>query len=62
MELSRISGGDCGNGDCPTIYRTDRGTLVIQGYRLADIRTPDGETVVEIPVKLLREAARAFGW
>ena len=61
VELWRISGGDCGNGDCPTIHRTDRGTVVVRGYRVPGVETPDGETVVEIPARLLREAADALG-
>jgi hypothetical protein len=61
VELVRISGGDCGNGDCPTIYRTDRGTLAVQGYRVIGIETPDDETVVEIPLALFWEAADALG-
>ena len=44
-------------GSCPTIYRTDRGTLVIQGTPLsaetAGIDLPAGEILVEIPEGLL---------
>jgi hypothetical protein len=50
----------CGAGSCPTIYRTDRGTLVVQGYSVAAERTgidvPVGEQLVEIPAELLAEA------
>ena len=56
-------GTDSRDGDCPTLYRTDRGTIVVQGYRvtdpeaLADLRDlAENETVVEIPEKLLRFA------
>lgn len=56
-------GTDSRDGDCPTLYRTDRGTIVVQGYKvtdpeaLADLRDlADDETVVEIPEKLLRFA------
>ncbi len=44
----------------PTIYRTDRGTWLVQGWTvtdseaLAQMHTPDGETVVEIPDRMLR--------
>ncbi|MDH6139568.1 hypothetical protein P3T35_001568 [Kitasatospora sp. GP30] len=70
MELTMIAGGPCGNsgngedcdsGDCPTIYVTDRGTLAVQGYDI-DRATPAGESVVEIPQSVLKEAARALGW
>ncbi|MFI6849074.1 hypothetical protein ACIBJD_31350 [Kitasatospora sp. NPDC050467] len=69
MELTMIAGGPCvtadddkcGNGDCPTIYTTDRGTIAIQGYDI-DRPTPAGESVVEIPKAVLKEAIRALGW
>ncbi|WP_067604492.1 hypothetical protein [Nocardiopsis listeri] len=57
-------GTDSRDGECPTLYRTDRGTIVVQGYKvtdpeaLADLRDlADDETVVEIPEKLLRFAS-----
>ena len=54
----------CSGGSCPTIYRTDQGTLVVQGYKVADgigVDVPDGEALVEIPFELLAEAVRAVG-
>jgi hypothetical protein len=51
----------CGNSGCPTIYQSDRGTLVVQGYAVsaqqAGIELPDGELLVEIPLDLLTQAA-----
>lgn len=52
----------CGNGTCPTVYRTNRGTFVVQGYVVSDrtgVDLPDGELLVEIPAELFQEAARA---
>ncbi|MEU4690333.1 hypothetical protein [Actinoplanes sp. NPDC023714] len=53
----------CGTGSCPTVYRTDRGTLVVQGYTIspqsAGIDVPTGEQLVEIPADLLAAAVRA---
>jgi hypothetical protein len=47
----------CGGGHCPTVYRTDRETYVIQGYRVdgsrAGIELSPDELLVEIPVGLL---------
>ena len=61
MELTKIAGYDnCRNGDCPTVFKTDRGTIAVQGDRLAD-PTPDHEAIVEIPLDLLKEAVRALG-
>jgi hypothetical protein len=59
--LTRIAGGDCGRDDCPAVFTTDRGTIAIQGY---DIRkeVPTGESVVEIPLDVLKEAVSALGW
>lgn len=50
----------CENGDCPTLYATDRGTLLVQGEVPADhgLEIPAKETVVEIPVELIRKAIR----
>jgi hypothetical protein len=65
MELARLA-GTCPDGNtCPTISKTDRGTIVVQGLMLSaddlsEIVLPDGETVVEIPAELLQEAARAY--
>jgi hypothetical protein len=51
----------CGNQTCPTVYRSDRGTLVVQGYAVSAERAgfdlPEGELLVEIPVELLTQAA-----
>jgi hypothetical protein len=60
VELTKIADSNCKDGDCPTVYRTDRGTIGVQGY-LLDPATPDGEALVEIPAELLLEAARALG-
>jgi hypothetical protein len=54
----------CSGGSCPTIYRTDQGTLVVQGYKVTDgigVDIPDGEALVEIPAELLAEAAKFVG-
>jgi hypothetical protein len=59
MELTKIA-GDCKDGDCPAVYLTDRGTVAVQGGRLAH-PVPAGEAVVEIPLGLVVEAARALG-
>jgi hypothetical protein len=53
----------CGSGTCPTLYRTDRGTFVVQGYVIgpeAGLDVPDGESLVEIPAELLAEAVRTL--
>ena len=34
MHLTQISGGNCERNDCPTVFATDRGTVVVQGYIL----------------------------
>ena len=50
------------DGSCPTVFMTDRDTIVVQGYRLAPddscaLTVPEGETIVEIPMSLLVTAA-----
>ncbi|MDY7085826.1 MAG: hypothetical protein SYR96_12040 [Actinomycetota bacterium] len=53
----------CGGGTCPTVYRTDRNTFVVQGYTVtaeaAGLDLPTGEQLVEIPAELLAEAVKA---
>lgn len=50
----------CTSGTCPTVYRTNRGTFVVQGYAVtgedAGVNLPDGELLVEIPIELLSQA------
>ncbi|MEV4623536.1 hypothetical protein AB0J74_33115 [Asanoa sp. NPDC049573] len=52
----------CSTGSCPTIYRSDRGTVVVQGYAVTAERAgmvlPEGELLVEIPAELLANVAR----
>ena len=44
----------------PTVYRTDRGSWLVQGWVVADDETlaqmdiPDGETCVEIPDRMIQ--------
>ena len=61
MKLTLLGVESDGNG-CPTLYRTDRETLVVQGWRVTDedaldaMDIPGHETAVEIPLELLRHA------
>jgi hypothetical protein len=59
MAWVRLAGACKNDEDCPTDFFTDRGTIAVQGD-LLDVVTPDGEAIVEIPVGLLVEAARAI--
>ncbi|TJZ52917.1 hypothetical protein FCH28_17245 [Streptomyces piniterrae] len=64
-ELTRLTGngnGTCGDEDCPNIYRTASGSLVVQGSTCEAFTPPSGEALVEIPEEVLREAVRALGW
>jgi hypothetical protein len=53
------------NGQRPTFCATDRGTYVVQGWRITDAEAltqldmPEHETAVEIPAELLRYAPRS---
>ena len=65
MKVRKISGDDCGQGDCPAVHMSDRGTLVFQGdaVKAADgLRLGIGEQAVELPVSVIREAVRVLGW
>ncbi|WP_432147227.1 hypothetical protein [Streptomyces sp. bgisy029] len=48
----------CEKRNCPTVYKTDRGTIIIQGETPTDhgLTIPAHETLVEIPMDLIREA------
>jgi hypothetical protein len=54
-----LLGGGSGPEGSPRVWATDRGTLVVQGYRvedaeaLAKMNIPGHETCVEIPRSLL---------
>ncbi|MGW5676270.1 hypothetical protein ACWEV4_14535 [Streptomyces sp. NPDC003860] len=50
----------CDFRDCPTIYATDRGTLLVQGETPTDhgLELPANETVVEIPMDLVFDLIR----
>ncbi|GII92309.1 hypothetical protein [Sinosporangium siamense] len=52
-------------GACPSLYETDRGTIVVQGMHVTDPTTLSdlrdvlpGEAAVEVPRELLTEIAR----
>ncbi|MFF3399347.1 hypothetical protein ACFYW6_12580 [Streptomyces sp. NPDC002659] len=50
----------CDITECPTLYATDRDTLLVQGETPADhgLQIPAHETLVEIPMDLIRKAIR----
>lgn len=53
-----VLANNCSSRDCPTIYRKDEETLVVQGYeadQLFSTSLPEGEHAVSIPVALLKE-------
>ncbi|KJY40153.1 hypothetical protein [Streptomyces sp. NRRL S-495] len=54
--------GECGSDDCPNVYATGHGSFVVQGSTFTGFRAPDGESLVEIPEEILREAFRVLGW
>jgi hypothetical protein len=61
MRLTLIAGDPESTPDnSPTLYKTDRGTWVVQGWVVADpealatLNVPEGETVVEIPDRMIQ--------
>ena len=67
MKLEFVAGGCGGSGcadkTCPTIYRTDRGTFVVQGTQLgredsAKLVLGANELAVELPEAVIWEALR----
>lgn len=61
MKLTFL-GKESKNGQSPTLYATDRGTLVVQGWKVTDaealstLDVPEHEGLLEIPPGLLRFA------
>lgn len=58
-------GVESGVSGCPALYATDRGTLVVQGWKIADAEViaqvrdlRDHEGVLEIPMGLLKFAPK----
>ncbi|MFC4537072.1 hypothetical protein [Sphaerisporangium dianthi] len=61
----RFLGSTSEAGACPSLYETDRGTLVVQGLTVTDaeahadlLHVLDGESAVEVPRELLVDIAR----
>jgi hypothetical protein len=59
MKLTFV-GSTSEHGNCPTLYQTDRGTVVVQGSQITDPEALaqlrdvlDGETFVEVPTELV---------
>jgi hypothetical protein len=54
----KVIAGGCVDTSCPTIYATERGTVVVQGKQItdSDVILGEGEVLVEIPAGLLKEA------
>jgi hypothetical protein len=64
MQLTHLfTWKDSGGGNCPAVYDTDRGSLVVQGYALDDgdaaqmVNVATNETGVEIPYTLAEQIA-----
>lgn len=60
MRLTFV-GTNSSGGNCPAVYKTDRGTVVVQGWKLPEgdeawsdlVNVADNETAIEIPLALL---------
>jgi hypothetical protein len=53
-------GGSCASSTCPTFYKTDKGTIVVQGYKISSkdrkgIELPDSEDIVELPLSFVQD-------
>ncbi len=62
MKVRRVSVG-CEGGDCPTVYVSDRGTVVFQGDVVASaegLRLGQGEHAVELPLDVVKSAIPAL--
>lgn len=60
MTLKIVKTTGCNGGTCPTLYETDSGDFLVQGFIVEDSSTmdeigtvPQGESVVRVPRELL---------
>ncbi|MGH3586254.1 MAG: hypothetical protein ACRDQ0_08000 [Pseudonocardia sp.] len=66
MKLTLL-GVESNDNGCPSLHATDRGTYVVQGWRLLDAEAlsvmdlPDHETAVEVPAVLLHHVPPTEG-
>jgi hypothetical protein len=61
MALIRLA-GSCQGTNCPTVYRDDDGSYVVQGYtaeQSTELTLPVGESAVRVPAALVDELVRA---
>ena len=60
MEIKHRGGPRTPSNDCPAVYESDRGTYLVQGYRVPTEyidrvqNLSENETVVEIPAHLVK--------
>ncbi|GAA1590204.1 MULTISPECIES: hypothetical protein [Kribbella] len=61
MKLTLVAGDpESAPKNSPTLYKTDRGSWVVQGWvvddpdALATLNLPNGETAVEIPDRMIQ--------
>ncbi|MFC4084382.1 hypothetical protein [Amycolatopsis samaneae] len=55
MKLRKLT--DCRIDECPTVYLSDRGTVVFQGNTVTSgLRLGPGEQAVELPLEVVRQA------
>ena len=63
MQLTFL-GKESNPTESPTLFATDEGTYVVQGWKVADpeilakLEVPTGETVVEVPARLFVHLAK----
>ncbi len=63
VKIRHLGTVDSGKSGSPTVFATDRGTLLIQGWKVSDEEAltearrrglPDHEDIVEVPMDLLQ--------
>lgn len=45
--------------ECPSLYDTDRGTYLVQGWKVADASLPPGQACVEVPQAVMGHLAKS---
>ena len=55
----------CGGGNCPTLFVTDDGNVLIQGYTMSSddkngLEIPSGEDIISMPISALETLVKNF--
>jgi hypothetical protein len=64
VKVRKLTGADCSDTNCPAVFETEHGTVIVQGMHLlkavANIHVGPGEALIEIPRAIFISALQAI--